>query len=216
MGIDMGKVIAVLNQKGGAHKTTISTNLAYEAARCGYTVLLVDSNYAQRSASIWHETGEDKPLIHLVAMDNGIDKAIEGLKSGYDFIFIDGKPGVHRQAAQSIKAADMVLIPVQPSPYDIWACEDVAELAKERQTITDGKPFTAFIRSGCRKGGKLSGEIDNALRDVNLPMLSSITTYLDDYKMSGLGVGVTAKNPDSSKASHEIRKLFKEIVTLIK
>lgn len=212
----MGKVIAILNQKGGAHKTTLATNLAFEAARCGHKVLLVDSNIAQRSASIWHENGDSKPLIDLVAIDSGIDKAVEGLKPGYDFIFIDGKPNVDRQTAQAIKTADMVLIPVQPSPYDIWACEDVAELAKERQTITDGKPFTAFIRSGCRKGGKLSGEIESALRDVNLPMLSSTTTYLDEYKLSGLGVGVSAKDPDNSKASYEIRKLFKEILALVK
>jgi chromosome partitioning protein len=210
----MGKVLAVLNQKGGAHKTTVATNFAYEAARNGESVLLVDTNMAQRSASAWHENGEAKPLIDLVAMDNGIDKAIFALKDRYDWVIIDGSPSVNRLSAQAIKVADIVLIPVQPSPYDIWACEDVAELVLERQTVTNGKPIAGFLASGCRAGGVLTREINEALSESGLPLFSSKTTFLDDYKMSGLGVGVTAKSVDN-KASFEIRKLFKEVKKLL-
>ena len=110
---------AILNQKGGAGKTTISVNLAMALQQSGQRVLLVDSD-PQGSARDWHAAGNGS-LLTVIGLDRPtLDKDIKAL-NGYNKILIDGAPQLAEMAVSPIKCADIVLIPVQPSPYDIWA-----------------------------------------------------------------------------------------------
>ena len=127
-------VIAVLNQKGGAGKTTLSTNLSHSFLLKGQKTLLIDAD-PQGSARDWREVNPDCPL-PVVGLDREtISKDLEAIWSGYDLVVIDGAPQLEKMSIAIVKIADLILIPVQPSPYDIWACADLIDIIKDRQEI---------------------------------------------------------------------------------
>ncbi|WP_062213359.1 ParA family partition ATPase, partial [Aureimonas sp. AU12] len=154
-------VIAVLNQKGGAGKTTIATHLARALQIGGSDVLLIDSD-PQGSARDWAAVREEQPL-SVVGIDRPtIERDLKNI-ARKDFVIIDGAPQAADLAVSAIKAANFILIPVQPSPYDIWATADLVDLVKQRIEVTDGKLRAAFVVSRAIKGTKIGSEITDAL-----------------------------------------------------
>ncbi|QBY45671.1 ParA family partition ATPase (plasmid) [Arsenophonus nasoniae] len=203
------KIIAVLNQKGGSGKTTIATHLARAFQLFGASVLLIDSD-PQGSARDWAAVREDQPLTVV-----GIDRPTIGrdLKNiGYkDFIIIDGAPQAADLAVSAIKASDIVLIPVQPSPYDIWATSDLVDLVKQRIEVTDGKVKASFIVSRVIKGTKIGNEVTDTLSEYELPVLESKITQRVVYP-STAARGKTVLDEDlNNPASIEIISLYEEI-----
>lgn len=193
------KVIAVLNQKGGSGKTTIATHLARALQLQGADVVLVDSD-PQGSARDWAAVREDQPL-PVVGIDRPtIERDLKAL-GRKDFVVIDGAPQAADLAVSAIKAADIVIIPVQPSPYDIWATADLVELVKSRIEITDGKLKAAFVVSRAIKGTKIGVEIGEALRGYDLPVLEARITQRVSYPSSAaLGTTVLDTEPDGDAA----------------
>jgi chromosome partitioning protein len=72
-------------------------------------------------------------------------------------LFIDGAPQIAKLSAAAVRAADIELIPVQPSPYDIWACADLVDLINARQEATSGKTKSSFCNQSLYQNTKLSG-----------------------------------------------------------
>src|SRR5271156_4554339 len=125
-------IISILNQKGGTGKTTLAVNIAREYTKRNIKTLLVDSD-GQGSTLRWHEESGGE-LIDLTCLPvTTLDKDVLKFNDRYQRIIIDGVPSVSPLTICAIKAADIVLIPVQPSPYDIWATEDLVRLVKQRQ-----------------------------------------------------------------------------------
>jgi chromosome partitioning protein len=109
-------VIAVLNQKGGVGKTTICTNLAASFALAGQKTLYIDAD-PQGSALDWNTARKIGPLFNVVGIPkNTTHRDIGPLAAPYQWVLIDGPPRVYDVAKSAMAAADMVLIPVQPSP----------------------------------------------------------------------------------------------------
>ena len=124
-------IIGVLNQKGGVGKTTLSVNLAAELTRMGSRVLLIDADL-QGSALDWAAAREGEPLFSVVGLPRAtLHKEVGTIGKGYEHIIIDGPPRVTDLARSAIMASDVVLIPVQPSPYDVWAADEVVKLIDE-------------------------------------------------------------------------------------
>jgi chromosome partitioning protein len=210
----MTKVIAVLNQKGGSGKTTIATNLGHALQLDGYKVLLVDSD-PQGSMRDWNEQNEAQ-LIPVVGLDREtLPKDLQAIANGYDWILIDGAPQIAKMSAAAVKAADLVLIPVQPSPYDVWACADLVDIIKARQEVTDGQPIAAFLISRAIKKTKLSGEIAEALIEYGLPILNAGTSQRVAYPTTAAS-GLTVFENPSSEAAHEIQVIKDEVLEVIK
>lgn len=207
------KVIAVINQKGGSGKTTIATHLARALQLDGHTVILVDSD-PQGSARDWAAVREDQ-TVTVVGIDRPtIDRDIKNIAQT-DFVVIDGAPQAADLAVSAIKAADFVLIPVQPSPYDIWAAADLVELVKERIEITDGKLQAAFVVSRAIKGTRIGAEVTQALEEYGLPVLTARVTQRVIYPGTA-AAGLTVMDDDpAGDAATEIRALANEIKQIL-
>lgn len=207
-------VIAVLNQKGGSGKTTIATHLARALQLDGADVLLVDSD-PQGSARDWAAVKEDQS-VPVVGIDRPtIERSLKNL-ARKDYVIIDGAPQAHDLAISALKAADCVLIPVQPSPYDIWATSDLVELVKQRMALMDGKPKTAFVISRAIKGTRLGAEVTEALSGYGLPILQARIHQRVIYPGSA-SQGTTALDMEpTGEAASETRALAEEIKQFLK
>lgn len=210
----MTKIIAILNQKGGVGKTTIATNLGVSLLKQDKKVLLVDSD-PQGSLRDWNEANEGK-IINVIGLDREtIAKDIEGVKQGYDIVIIDGAPQSSKLAGASIKAADIVIIPVTPSPYDVWACADLVEIIKARQEVANGHPLCYFLISRARKGTTLGDEVRSALSEYNIPILTAFTTHREVYAKTASD-GLTVVNDGKAiEATNEITSLANEILMVL-
>lgn len=210
----MAKIIAILNQKGGVGKTTLSVNLAMGLQQGEGKTLLVDAD-PQGSARDWHAIGNGE-LLTVIGLDRPtLDKDIKALKNNYDWIVIDGPPKLADMTIAAIRCADVVLIPIQPSPYDIWATEDTIDLIKARQQIADGQPKTALLISRQITNTKLGREVRDALNDYEVPIFTAATFQRVLYAETAAKGRTVFDAAPNSEAALEMRKIVEELKEFI-
>lgn len=206
-------IIAVLNPKGGCGKTTVATHLAIGLYQLGFRVLLVDSD-PQGSARDWYGIDADNPIT-LVALDRpGSFKSLPTLALDYDFVVVDGAAKLETLVAATIKVADLVIIPVQPSPFDLWATQDLVDLIETRQEIS-GKPDARFLVNRVSRNTILSREIDQALSELAVPVLPVQLQQRQAYPRSGADGKTVLNAPIKHHAAiFEMRQLLAELLPL--
>ena len=118
-------------------------------------------------------------------------------------------------AVSAVKASHFVLIPVQPSPFDIWATAALVELVKTRIEITDGALQAAFVLSRAIKNTKIGEEVAQVLADYDLPVLQSRVTQRIAFPSSAARGSTVMDDDPKSSASVEIIALRDEIMTLL-
>jgi chromosome partitioning protein len=129
--------IAFLNQKGGVGKTTLATNVAGHLVTLGHKVILIDCD-PQASALDWSAARQRHALFPVVGYPKpSIHKDIGVIANGYDYAVIDSPPRQDAMAKSVMLAADILVIPVQPSPYDVWAAEETLKLVEEATVHKD-------------------------------------------------------------------------------
>ena len=206
-------IISILNPKGGCGKTTITTNLARCLHERGLSVLMVDSD-PQGSARDWHAVQENNP-IDLVALDRPNNmRTLTSMQSKYDAVIVDGAAKLEDMIAACIKVSDFVLIPVQPSPYDLWAASDLVDFIKARQEVTDGIPMAGFVISRMIEGTRLGGDVRGVLDEYALPVFSASITQRQIYPQTAAD-GLTVFDATNKKATEEIEALTDEVQAMI-
>ena len=205
--------IALLSQKGGAGKTTVAVALARAFQLEGKDVVLVDAD-PQGSARDWRAAREE-PLVPVIAIDRPtLDKDLS-VVSRESWVVIDGPPRSNEIIVSAIRAADLVLIPVQPSPLDVWAAAEVVELVKTRQAVTGGKPLGAFVVSRAQKRTELARKVREPMEEYGLPALQWGTTQRQVYPAS-MSDGLTPLDIDpKGDAAYEIRQIVREIKEML-
>lgn len=199
-------IISLLQEKGGAGKTTIAINVAATFKDLGNSVLLVDSD-PQASVREWH-TNNDGDKLDVIGLDRPtIDKDIQRFKRDYDYIFIDGAPHLSKMSSKIIMCSDIILIPVQPSPYDVWASESLVNLIKQRQEITEGKPKAAFVISRRIAKTNIGKEVNGVLENYGLPVLAGGTCQRVIYPETAARGETVIDLPYDHSARIEIRTL---------
>ena len=206
-------IITLASLKGGSGKTTIATHLAHVIALAGPRCLLVDAD-PQCSASTWASAREVKPPFSVVGMARAtLHKELPDLMAGYQHGVLDTPPRTSKLTGSAIVSSDLVLIPVQPSSYDVWAAAETVELVEKTQAI---KPElkAAFVVNRVIGRSLISRDVLMALKDYDFPTLpTSITQRVAIAESSG-GSTVMESDP-SGPATREFKGLAKDILRLM-
>lgn len=208
------RIWLVENQKGGTTKTTTATNIAAcLTEKHNYSVLLVDLDGGQGSSSDWAASrSDDAPLIPCVIMRETLKRDLPRLSASYDYVIIDGIPNLGELTTSAIKACDLVLVPVQPSQYDVWATRDVINLIKERQELTDGKPKGTIMVARAIAGTVIERTAMAAMEAFEFPIMTAKTHQRVAYA-EGVGKGLSAMDlPSSDPMRQEIEAITAELL----
>ena len=135
---------------------------------------------------------------------------IRRLSPNYGWIIIDGPPGIGRINADAVRAADIVLIPSKPSPFDVWAAADIVEAVKARQEATYGIPKACFVITMSRPRTRLVAQVDTALAEYGIPVLQARTTERVAYPMTAIE-GKSVLDSRDKTAQQEILAIRDEI-----
>ena len=136
------KIIAVVNQKGGAGKTTITMNLAGSLANRGHKVLVVDAD-PQGTATRWAASASEEKLfpasvIGLSAANTKVHQEVKKFIGDYDWIIIDCPPAADSPIPQSaLLIADLAIVPLIPSPLDMWAAVGIRKVIQNVASINE-------------------------------------------------------------------------------
>lgn len=208
------KVIAVLNQKGGSGKTTIAVHLARALQLGGNSVVLIDSDQ-QGSARDWSAANPNQPVM-VVGIDRPVlERDIPKQFKDSDFVIIDGAPSAKEMAVSAIKAANLVLIPVQPSQLDVWSTADIADLVRQRIEITEGRLKAAFVISRAIRGTRLEASVGEALASYDLPVLTA-TIHQRVAFADSIGIGSTVMDQlPGGDAAAEVLALLEEVLEFL-
>lgn len=165
-------IITFQSTKGGTGKSTLSLHSAQGLANLGYKVLLVDSD-PQASARDWLSARTQKPDFNFMALDTPtLHRDIPPIAQDYQFTVIDGCPRNSNLCRSAIAASDIILIPTQPSPLDIWAISETVELFKEVQMYRQ-QMRAAFVINLKVYKSVLAKEAQDVLAQYGLPVLRS-------------------------------------------
>jgi len=206
-------VIALVGNKGGAGKTTLSVNIAAGLAKKTRTVV-VDAD-PQGSAIQWNAFTESSTAISVIEARSDLNVQLKELSENYDYIVVDCPPSVH--ASETIKVleiSDLALIPVQPSPVDLWATVHT-EKAVQRARISNTGLQAILVINQLETRTTLSRLVRDALSEIDLPVARTALHRRAIFRNSALeGKNIFEMGRRGADAAREIDELIDEVIKI--
>jgi chromosome partitioning protein len=207
-------IITIQNQKGGVGKTTLAIHLAHALALKGARVLVVDAD-PQGSARDWAAArGEANPPFPVVGLDRPtVHRDLPTMAVNFNHVVIDGPPRVSDLARSAIIASELVVIPVQPSPYDVWAAQEIVDIIKEASVFKENLK-SVFVINRKIVNTAIGRDVTEALVVYGVPVLRSAICQRVAFAESAAS-GCTVLEIDiDSVAAKEILALVDELSEL--
>ena len=211
------KVVGVIQVKGGAGRSTVSTNLAGELSKQGKTVL-IDCDMPQGTSASWyavrHQAGKAGALIADTATSyRELVSKVEQYADA-DYIVLDGPPRIAELTRSILVLADICLIPVGASAAEIWATGDILALIEEASKV---RPVNArMVWTRYRPHTLLAqGLTELAKKELGLQSLGTSLGMRVSY-MQALGEGLTVAELADPSAKVEVKFLVNEVKQLLK
>lgn len=197
------KTLALISQKGGSGKTTLTINLAIALAKEGQQVVVLDLD-PQFSTAAWSKIRkDDNPVFVPTSSPEFSQMAARAERAGADYLLVDTAPKDEKASLQAAKLADVVLIPCQPSTLDLHAVSETVNTAN-----LANRP-ALFILNNCKTSSTLSALALDALSAYSTPVAPvHIGNRVDFVKSLLAGQGVV-EFASKSKAAKEIFELLK-------
>ena len=209
---DAATLIAWVGNKGGTGKTTLAVNMAMGLLRRASTAVLdLDP---QRSSWQWSRIAEGGVLAaHVHEAHGDVNEAVADLRGRYRYLVVDCPPSVHaEQTRQVFQIADQLLVPVQPSPMDLWATVGVVEAVAAAQRLRP-RLWARIVLNQLETRTVLSREIRSVIDEVGLAVLESDVRRRAVYR-NAMAEGKTVFDMGSvgREAVMEIERLIGEVI----
>jgi len=212
-------VVTVTNQKGGCGKSTVSSMLCSTLSKRGIRVLLVDAD-AQGTSTAWAKAAPENasfsvPVINFSAYAEKIHREIQKQLDKYEIIVVDCGPSLESLPPLSaLLVSNLAIIPVTPSPADLWAARGAKTLIERAQLINED--LRAVVLANRTGHTTLSRAILNELDDFGIPLMNSRLSTRVAYQEAILsGVAVSDLGRDAKPAADEVSAMTDEVLALL-
>ena len=208
------RIIALTSQKGGSGKTTVAMQLAAGLARRGLRVSVADLD-PQESASRWSESaGPDTPFPATVVRPQcaagDLKRELKPQAKASDVLILDCPPSIeHPFTGAALDLARLAIVPVVPSPTDLWSTRAIERLILARQGALSG----ALLPNRVTRTA-LCDDVLEVLQDFELPVLDAALSQRSAYALSAVrGSSVFALGRSALAAREEVERLVTAILT---
>ena len=213
------RILAFVNQKGGPGKTTLAMHVTGQLARGGARVLIADAD-PQATATRWAAAApEDAPFPAAVA---GLSHAGEKLHREllkylvpYDWIVVDCPPSAESNLTRSaLLVADLAVIPVVPSPPDLWAGIAIRQVLSD-VTVLNDRLRSRLVVNRRKAGTRLAAHTLDLLPRYGIPVLQSQVGEREAFRHAAAAGVTVADLPRAGRAAAEISALTDELLLVL-
>lgn len=212
-------IVLIGGEKGGTGKTTVATNLAAMRARAGVDVLLVDTD-SQGSAKFWVDTRERAGVEPWLPCQQqfgaGLTSQVRDAARRYSDVIIDAGGRDSAELRGALVVADLAIIPVQASQFDLWTLERMSELVTQAQIYNGGLEAKILISRAPTNPGVADPRLAEELLKDSFPAFRLCSVTIKDRiifrraAMEGMCV-VEMADPETDKSAWEMTRLYKEV-----
>jgi len=183
------KNILIANSKGGCGKTTLSTNIAGYFASLGGQVMLNDLDRQQSSSQWLQRRPSEMPLIHGYNSRNKPAKEFE-------WVITDSPAGFRdEKLADAVKQADCIIVPIQPSAFDMGATSDFLDKLAEEKAIRKNKTFVALVGMRVNNRTHAAAGLADFMEQTGFPVLTYLRNAQAYATAAELGISLFDMRP---------------------
>jgi chromosome partitioning protein len=213
------RIVAVVNQKGGAGKTTIAMHLAGSLARRPFKVLVVDAD-PQGTSTRWAASASDDvpfpaAVNGLSAAEDKVHREVAKFVDDYHYIVIDCPPALDSIIPQSaLLVADLALVPVIPSPPDLWAAVGIRRLIEASQ-LSNTALRAQLVINDLEPNTTVAQKVRDILPEFGIPLTQSVIHHRTAYRQAAAFGSTVHTLRRAQSAITEVEALTTELLTLL-